>query len=296
MQVAATVQENGDVEQSLYLTVNQTGMETQRNISVLLFGDIQDFNAFFNENKVSCRTSGSVYTKITCITPPVPGTLRIDATVTGLTQQLDGGTHLSLPITFVNTVDVFTARIRLPPGATVTETPNDRFNTTSDGQHIILTYRDQSKEPADAIDLEATYQTNGAGSWLLTVLIAVLALALLWVLHRQRTPQYKTRLVIPLMKENERKVFDALLQEDGEAFQKELQTRTGYSKAQLSRLLNDLQERGLIEKERVGRTNKILLQDFYQQRLPQIKDAFPRQDQDGTDETESGSDNHPFTE
>lgn len=60
--------------------------------------------------------------------------------------------------------------------------------------------------------------------------------------------------------ETEKKVIDALKQaERNELWQKQIQNLTGFSKAKVSRLINNLEQRNLVRKINFGNTNKIRL-------------------------------------
>ncbi len=60
--------------------------------------------------------------------------------------------------------------------------------------------------------------------------------------------------------DTEKKVIDALKQaERNELWQKQIQNLTGFSKAKVSRLINNLEQRNLVRKINFGNTNKIRL-------------------------------------
>ncbi len=64
-------------------------------------------------------------------------------------------------------------------------------------------------------------------------------------------------LVLRLLTGDERSMFKTIMDSGGEALQKELIVRTRMSDAKVSRLLDRLEEKGVITKERHGATNKI---------------------------------------
>jgi len=64
-------------------------------------------------------------------------------------------------------------------------------------------------------------------------------------------------LVLRLLTGDERAMFKAIMDSGGEALQKELILRTKMSNAKVSRLLDHLQQKGVITKERYGATNKV---------------------------------------
>jgi uncharacterized membrane protein len=81
---------------------------------------------------------------------------------------------------------------------------------------------------------------------------------------RSVEPPYKQKLaryegVIPTLKEDEQKVFRAVLESDGIVPQSELSEMTGVSKSNVSRALDLLESRGYVERRRRGMGNIIFL-------------------------------------
>jgi uncharacterized membrane protein len=58
--------------------------------------------------------------------------------------------------------------------------------------------------------------------------------------------------------ESEQKVVD-FLRTKGEAWQKQIQLSTGFSKAKVSRVVRNLEARGVVSKTPYGNTNKVAL-------------------------------------
>lgn len=64
-------------------------------------------------------------------------------------------------------------------------------------------------------------------------------------------------LVLRLLTGDERAMFKAIMDTGGEALQKDLMQRTKMSNAKVSRVLEKLEQKGVISKERHGSTNKV---------------------------------------
>lgn len=75
--------------------------------------------------------------------------------------------------------------------------------------------------------------------------------------YKQRIEEYKA--IIPTLKEDEQKVFRAVLDSDGIVPQSELSEITGVSKSNVSRALDLLESRGYVERRRRGMGNIIFL-------------------------------------
>ncbi len=70
-------------------------------------------------------------------------------------------------------------------------------------------------------------------------------------------PVDSKQLVLRLLTGDERAMFRAILDSGGEALQKDLIVRTKMSEAKVSRVLDRLEEKGVISKARFGMTNKV---------------------------------------
>ncbi len=75
--------------------------------------------------------------------------------------------------------------------------------------------------------------------------------------HEQEDVVSKEYLALRLLTGDERAMFKAIMDSGGEALQKDLIVRTRMSNAKVSRLLDRLQAKGVISKDRHGSTNKI---------------------------------------
>lgn len=64
-------------------------------------------------------------------------------------------------------------------------------------------------------------------------------------------------LVLRLLTGDERTMFKAIMDSKGEALQKDLMQRTNMSNAKVSRVLEKLEQKGVVSKERYGSTNRV---------------------------------------
>ncbi len=65
--------------------------------------------------------------------------------------------------------------------------------------------------------------------------------------------------ILPVLRDDERRVIDCLLKENGEIAQRKVVYETNFSKAKVSRLIKDLSDRKIIRVEEKGRINKLHL-------------------------------------
>ncbi|MBN2420844.1 MarR family transcriptional regulator, partial [Candidatus Woesearchaeota archaeon] len=65
--------------------------------------------------------------------------------------------------------------------------------------------------------------------------------------------------VISELDDDEKKVFEIILNAQGSVFQSELVSKTGLTKVKVTRILDRLEGKGLIERKRRGMTNVVVL-------------------------------------
>ena len=78
-------------------------------------------------------------------------------------------------------------------------------------------------------------------------------------LRQKRRIENRYEMIIPLLKGDERKVFQEIMDAKGEMLQNALVRKTGMTKVRMTRALASLQCKSLIIKERRGLTNRIKL-------------------------------------
>ena len=80
------------------------------------------------------------------------------------------------------------------------------------------------------------------------------------ITKKEKKPEVKKEFKIPEnLSEEERSVIDELIKEDGVIFQSELVEKLGVPKVKVTRLLDKLEGKGLIERRRRGMTNAVIL-------------------------------------
>jgi|GEM_PF-1117447 len=143
----------------------------------------------------------------------------------------------------------------------------------STGRRVTLYWVLNSPELGKTYAFTATYERLGQivnyyGNYsrYIAVFFALAFAIVLWRYWAYR----KTNLgaIISVLKDDEKKVFDIIIQSKGKCKQNTIVHGTNFSKAKVSRILTDLEARGLIEKIRVGRTNRIIVSS---KKKPELK-------------------------
>ncbi|NIO44618.1 MAG: hypothetical protein GTN36_03650 [Candidatus Aenigmarchaeota archaeon] len=74
------------------------------------------------------------------------------------------------------------------------------------------------------------------------------------------------KLILPVLKKDEKIIFDTVMKHGNGVNQKIIVKDSGYSKAKVSKVLNSLKERGLIKLERIGRKNKVYIEKNFEKK------------------------------
>lgn len=166
-------------------------------------------------------------------------------------------TDISFPLN-VNSLDI---ELILPTGA-VLDAPSSAWpapsQITSDGQHIILNWEGTNLKKDSSFAIFVIFRKSSTLNWLnwffLAIgIVAIFAVAFFFFISRKKVKKEIDKHLL----DSERMIISCLRKAKGELWQKQLQIKTGFSKAKLSRTIRNLETRGLIKKLPYGNTNKI---------------------------------------
>lgn len=131
----------------------------------------------------------------------------------------------------------------------------------SDGRRIFLVWRLNNIESQKRLKFSLIYeeikQQTFPFFYVLIFSLASISSASLIIFKYLKKRSEK--MILSLLDEFEKKVLHNIMEAGGSIKQKQIVESTGISKAKVSKIIKNLLERGLIEVERIGRTNKIKL-------------------------------------
>ncbi len=73
------------------------------------------------------------------------------------------------------------------------------------------------------------------------------------------TQKKNTKIILNFLTEHERAIIETLIKNNGNAFQYELNRISGLTRVKTHRIIQNLEEKGIIHKETYGKVNKIIL-------------------------------------
>ncbi len=138
----------------------------------------------------------------------------------------------------------------------------------SSGRRIFISWTDTDIALGDTLSYQVRYErlepieryvpvrVLGAVAAVIVVVAGVVAVV---YLRRDREDGKTIASVFPMLKDDEQTVMRYIIDAGGEVEQRDIVADVDYSKAKISKLLSDLEERHLITKEKSGRVNVVAL-------------------------------------
>ncbi len=219
----------------------------------------------------NCEISETVENIIHCepSSPFVVGTIKIVTSfkTSGLVERRGNISyfHFDVPILW-DTDDIYIT-VKLPQNTALAEkvllpiSPSGE-DIRSDGRRLITRWSFHDKTKGDIIPLRIYYEPITPISiqqYYELIIVLVLVVIVGIVLIYWRTTK-RSELILSVLNENEKMVVDIIKNEKKQPVdQRRIVAHSGFSKAKVSRLIQSLGERGVVEVERVGRKNKIIL-------------------------------------
>lgn len=173
----------------------------------------------------------------------------------------------------------FTMRLNLDRGVFIRNNeayPTD-YNIGTDGETISLTWQRTDVKKGESVPVFVNLEdikNNQNYIWIWGIIIGIIILAGAYLLYKrfekikikkvaktkQKNSKKETKEDYDYLLDTEKKVIEELKKADrNELWQKQIQNTTGFSKAKVSRLIRNLEARGLVKKIPFGNTNKVRL-------------------------------------
>ncbi len=269
--IESRIQEDTTVLSIVTLTFNSSLPELQYRIKYRV-SNVQAQSEFA---PVDCKTHVTDTTLITCTFAShenyADTKLKLSFSTNEIIKMVDENHELGYFVPMEENAKRFFNIVYLPPTATLaTEMPNESFSprdgtTLSDGRHIMIYWERLNLEKGEDIYFSISYkmppsQNGNIIDIALTVIIAVIIIASLGIFYvRTSRRQDSMKVMMPLMKGDEKVVIDILSKHGGSVNQKVIVRESDFSKAKVSRIIADLKERNIVSVESMGRMNKITL-------------------------------------
>ena len=238
------------------------------NFSVL--GKVENFNATSNAGPISCSVSASGISSVGCTMNLTQDkrTIELYYETNDFVKNLDGKQFFDTDFSINENIVKISASIRLPEGTALVEgnIPNrlsfsQNATTVSDGRRIIVLWSLDNISNTTPLRFQVLYEKVSQSSFLAAwpYIVSGVAIIVIVVFLAYRYIRKPEKMVLSVLDEYERKVVGIINSAGGEVNQKKIVQETNLSKAKISRVIKSLVDRGVVEIERMGRTNKIKL-------------------------------------
>jgi len=240
------------------------------NFSFSVIGRIENFNATSNAGFLNCIVSSSGISSVNCAVnlTQEKRTIEFSYETIDFVKNLDGRSFFDADFSLNEDITRLSAYVRLPEGTALVEgnIPNklsfpENATTLSDGRRIIVLWSLASLPKNDELRFQVLYEKVSQPPFLavwpyIVAGIVIIAAVVFLVFRYTRKPE---KLILSVLDEYERKVVDIINTAGGETNQRRIVQETNLSKAKISRVIKSLVDRGVVEVERLGRTNKVKL-------------------------------------
>ncbi|MEK6848188.1 MAG: MarR family transcriptional regulator, partial [Nanoarchaeota archaeon] len=249
------------------LTVNFLNPIKEFQLTVL--GAVKNVNASTNSGPVYCTLTAGAASIINCKMNLTQErrTFELNFQTQDFVKAVENRNLFTLDLSLSQNITGATATVKLPEGYALANTslipaisPNPT-NIVSDGRRIIVNWNFENIKSDQSFKIQTLYEPTESTipinliSIIVTLVIVIIGGAFLYF-RRIKQPK---ELILSVLDDFEKKVVEVINAAGGEINQRKVVQETNLSKAKVSRVVKRLQERGLLEVVRMGRTNKLKL-------------------------------------
>lgn len=234
-----------------------------------------DFSSIYIKDG-KCKRIRDIKNILVC-EPPSPfmvGTIEINPSfvVKDTIKKSGNVSYFSLDIPILWDTEEISINVKIPNGMVLIDNDNYPLSPTdakigSDGRRITASWNFESMEKGDVIPIRVYYESMSTGlvgrlneKWFVVLILAIIITAVIV----NRLLSKRSQLVLSVLNENEKMIVDLIKdQHTDKVDQRKLVQLSGFSKAKVSRIIQSLEERGLVEREKTGRKNRVFLRKKY---------------------------------
>ena len=165
--------------------------------------------------------------------------------------------------------------IKLPEGAGLRQPTENSYSPSgaligSDGRRTILNWVRNDLKADERFDVSIAFDKMGDSEssfpFEIILVIVLIAFSGLGIFYQFYWKDKNINLILPILKKDEKKIFDTIMKNGSGVNQKTIVRESGYSKAKVSKVLSSLKERRLVKLERIGRSNKVYIDKNFQKK------------------------------
>ena len=262
MDTETRIADDGSVHSALIISLDRP---ESGKITVPVFGDVKNIKYDATFEGLSCSFVDKPYGRdAVCDVSNMrrSGTFKVEFDSVKFVEKSDGGYVLKQQVSVPISLARLTFKVILPEGTALSKAtpymPFDASNST-DGRNIFVVWNRENVVGGEVFTAQVSYEKFSQDQAVLIAgIFAVVAIAAIGAIVFRR--KFTMRMALPVMRPDEKKVMEKIIQNKSGVNQKVIVEESGYSKAKVSKVLKSLAERGVLKLERIGRSNRIFLQ------------------------------------
>ena len=241
----------------------------EKALSFDIIGRVENFTASSSSGPVNCNVEVKGISSINCefnLTEE-KRTVELNFKTKDFIKALDSKYFFAADLSLNKNISSVSVSLKLPEGMVlagenISESKisfPENATAFSDGRRIIIFWKLSDIKATQPLRFQVLYEKIVSPPTIGTKHVIILGLVIASVLGVFYVKYFRKpeKVVLSVLDEYERKVMNSIIASGGETTQKKVVKETNLSKAKVSRVVKDLVSRGLIEVERMGRTNKL---------------------------------------
>jgi len=255
-----------DIDEKDVTRVNMTFTLSQdaNSIRFPILGEVSDLEV----DGGSCDVAGELETVFDCIyTDKGDRRIKISFETTDFVKKSEKMSVFNFEIPIISDINSSSILVKLPLGMGIKEDVEVPY-TPSSGETLVIKNRItvywvfDDRAQGDTISIRIFYEPilpfSYFNTWVL-VFIGAIILTAIYVAYKLILRRSR-KIVFSVLDENEKKIMSIITKQGGRGVnQRKIVRLSDFSKAKVSRVIKALQERGVVEVERIGRTNRVNL-------------------------------------
>jgi len=232
-------------------------------LSYLIDGDIGEVNVSSNDGEIEYSVNNDLQSYIVISGLEGKSHLKLRFDTPAPIRQGKRGTEALFKVRFPINVTRFTMTVILPPNAvplstkstySIFPTPDEQY--TDDGRYVVEWKKEAIKE-SDELIFSIDYTKPQRQRQILPyVLTGILTLAIIFFAFHFK--KRKKELFLKGLGQDERAVIELVM--DGRKDQQEIRNVLGFNKVKMTRVVQRLEKKGVLKKERRGKRNRLSLE------------------------------------
>lgn len=248
---------------------------TSSSFTYITSADVQSVSATSQGRNLSCQAETlALGDEIVCETDLRDNfTVNIEYSFSGLVENQGTNKIFRYSHPIYRPTNNFNLIVELPEGSVKAENREDAISPSdgrerTDGRTIFVEWN-KNPQIGDTLNFQVKYETLEPSTDYMEILGFILVLIALsgmgygaYIYSRKRNRE-NVRDSFSELSDDEEDIMQLLIENEGEMLQKDIVDASNYSKAKISGLVSQLEDKELVVKEKEGRSNKLRISDKY---------------------------------